>query len=523
MLAKRWVVVSMLVACHSGPPSGGRSSLKGNLDLSGVIGLAIAKQTSHRDVKPLAVDADACVNSNLYTVDATGAMTTTTVTYTPMMGDSPASCNTSMSTENATAIYDTKKYDIITYTPSLAVSCGLRPDGGTCELECNYVVLRKSDGALFCGPMTSIGSLLKGDADVLYTGGGMGGGLVRIDMSTPAPQATDLNPMSTGQMIDDFNGNNANDVLTSGTSAIMTSTTFLRVYKYSGGILNIGNFSASTGELGAQWYNAATDTFYYATSGDGVTPQAIGQTIYQLASGTYAPSLTSHYSISGLSDGGAVVLTTATQSYQVTSDIAGHYELTEMFPSAAGGVCQGLRVGLKTCSSDADCAGTCTNNRCVGGAYAGQNCGGTFPGCTGAVCQVGGAEHELTGVYSIQRALGSGITIFLIGADQAGNNLIDGVDVSQIGETGCSTTTPCGTTFGSGSGPGCCSSPIAPTELLAPGDYSLGTTALSSDGELTFTGVRFSDGASVVGNCTATGCTVLNATAPQVTTLVRIN
>jgi hypothetical protein len=523
MLAKRWMVVSMLVACHSGshtpdggsPGSGGQSSLKGNLDLTGVIGLAIAKQPAHRERAPLADDAGGCVNSNLYTVDANGAMTTTTVTYEPSMGsDMPGSCNTSMTVENATGIYDTKKYDIITYTPALMVSCGTLSDGGACSLECNYVVLRKSDGALFCGPMGgAIGSELKGDGDVLYTGGGMGGGLVRIDMSTMTPQTVDLNPMTTGQMIDDFDANSTNDVLTSGTSSMMTSSTFLRVYKYTGGILNVGNFSAVTGGLQAQWYNAANDTFYYATSPTNGTPPAIGETVYQLAAGTYTPSLVSHYYVSGASSGGAVVLTTATQSYQAASDNAGHSGLTEMFPSAAGNVCQGLGVNLTTCTSDADCKGTCMpgvpNNTCVGGAYNGQNCGPTFPtDCAAPVCQVGGAEHELTGVYSIQRAFGSGI---------------DGVDVTQIGEAACSTTTPCSGFAGGGGGPGCCSSPITPNVLLAPGDYTIATTSLSSDGELTFSGLRFSDGASVVGNCTASTCRVLNATAPQVTTMVRIN
>ena len=48
-------------------------------------------------------------------------------------------------------------------------------------------------------------------------------------------------------------------------------------------------------------------------------------------------------------------------------------------------------------------------------------------------------------------------------------------------------------------------------------------TSLSKNGELTFAGLRNSDGARVVGNCVNGTCSVLNATAPMVTTLQRIN
>ena len=47
--------------------------------------------------------------------------------------------------------------------------------------------------------------------------------------------------------------------------------------------------------------------------------------------------------------------------------------------------------------------------------------------------------------------------------------------------------------------------------------------SLSRTGELTFAGLRNSDGAHVVGNCAAGACSVLNATAPMVTVLQRIN
>ncbi|HTL33779.1 MAG TPA: hypothetical protein VL326_11675, partial [Kofleriaceae bacterium] len=204
------------------------------------------------------------------------------------------------------------------------------------------------------------------------------------------------------------------------------------------------------------------------------------------------------------------------------SDNAGKSGIVEMLPSAAGRVCtaMGSTSGTVTaCTGDADCTGVCSSStsRCVGGVYDGMMCGsGTTIDCT-STCQLGGATHLLNGVYSITKSAGAGTTLFLVGNDMSGNSFVDAVDTTQIGEAACAAT-PSSSLDG-----GCESSPITPTVLLAPGDYSLGPTTLSSSGELTFIGVRFSDGASVVGNCTATACTVLSATAPAVSTLVRIN
>jgi hypothetical protein len=69
----------------------------------------------------------------------------------------------------------------------------------------------------------------------------------------------------------------------------------------------------------------------------------------------------------------------------------------------------------------------------------------------------------------------------------------------------------------------CCSGPITPTTLLAAGDYTITAISLSKTGELTFAGLCNSDGAKVVGDCVGGTCSVLNATAPSVTSLQRIN
>jgi hypothetical protein len=61
------------------------------------------------------------------------------------------------------------------------------------------------------------------------------------------------------------------------------------------------------------------------------------------------------------------------------------------------------------------------------------------------------------------------------------------------------------------------------TTLLPAGAYTVTAISVSRSGELTFAGLRNSDGATVVGTCPGGVCGVLNTTAPAVSALQRIN
>jgi len=117
----------------------------------------------------------------------------------------------------------------------------------------------------------------------------------------------------------------------------------------------------------------------------------------------------------------------------------------------------------------------------------------------------------------VQNAVGTGTQLYLQGTDTAGNGMIVGVDTAAISETACCTAPGCCPDAT------CCSAPITPTVLLAAGAYTVTAISLSSGGELTFAGLRNSDGARVVGNCVGGTCAVINATAPVVSALQRIN
>jgi hypothetical protein len=106
-----------------------------------------------------------------------------------------------------------------------------------------------------------------------------------------------------------------------------------------------------------------------------------------------------------------------------------------------------------------------------------------------------GAEHPVAGITMLKSAVGRAGKVYVQGTDAQGNGAVIRVDV-----------------------PG-----FTQTTLLAPGLYTLNAISLSNNSELTFAGQRNSDGATVLGNCNASGCTVLNATAPAVSSLQRIN
>src|SRR5258708_37592587 len=134
-----------LAACGGGDHGGsGKTVLKADigLDLSHVIGFAIADTTSMR----------ACMPSTLYAVMDDGSMVITTVTeQSGGSGSGSATCTTGMMTERATSIFDTPMYDVIGYSGGFDVT-----NADASHTQCYGVILRKSDGALFC--LTAFGA-----------------------------------------------------------------------------------------------------------------------------------------------------------------------------------------------------------------------------------------------------------------------------------------------------------------------------------------------------------------------------
>lgn len=482
--------------------------LKPSLDLSGVIGFAIVGGTSMRTTGAAPVsapDAGLCTPSTLYALQADGSMQVTTVTET-QSGDAGTQCNTSMQTETASALFDTPKYELIAYSPSLQLSCDMTPTGGMCPM-CPFVVLRKSDGALFCGGTMSAGSQLKrveGEGDVLYI---QDSSFERLDMAANPPTETSVDSMD---FIQTFDVDAANNALTAGNFGE-------RIFKANGGLQNI---STQTSKF--QWYGPDGDFYYFFMSQPGPPDYGTYQLV-QLASGTYAPTTLSFFGNFGLGPDSKYGGSTATQAY-TWATANGTTALVEIRPTAAGGVCNGTQTSAPPvpCTSSTQCSGTCIpngggGNSCSGGTRMGMVCT-TDQDCAD-YCTNGGVAHGLNGIPHVLGMETAGSTIFVVGTDNAGNGLVSTVDAGAITEPTCCSTANC-CPFVPGM---CCSSPLTPTTLLAPGDYSVSAFSLSRAGELTFAGLRNSDGAHVVGNCVTGACSVLNASAPVVTALQRIN
>jgi hypothetical protein len=423
MGSRRWCIrycayCTFLAACGGSGTGGGAggAALKSNLgvDLTSVIGFAIVKvPTTSMRVAPATTDAGTCMASTLYAVMADGTMVQTTVTADPMGG-----CDTSMTTERASAVFDTAKYDIFNYSPPIAA-----PETGDPGHTLISVILRKSDGALFdlgTGDPAGV-SRVRTDASGDQLAVGIDQGLYHIDL-TGSPQSTTLNdPQMSMLSVSTFNVDGTGDILAQlDGSGVQFGA--LRVFKPNGGLDNI----VASGADG-QWFNSADGNFYYGVTQSGPI------TFFQLS-----PAFTSTMvgSANAILLGSDPALVTASQAYAAES--AG--DIVELIGATSG------------------------------------------------------TKHAVPGVALINAAYGADTTLFVQGTDMAGNGTIVSTDVSTF-------------TW---------------TTLLAAGDYTLTASALSKTGELTFAGLRNADGAHVIGNCNPT-CTVLTATAPQVTDLVRIN
>lgn len=400
---------------------GGGLTLKASLDVSHVVGFALSSSgPAASRAWPEANDGGVTASmSTLYAIDDQGNLVITTLTTYSGDGGGADLSTTGMSTSVApNAIYDTPKYVLFSFA-------NLTIDNGNCD----YVILRKSDGALYCLPVPSVNSILDGNArvdsdgaDRLFVNGGTGpgAGLVRADMSGGAPQA-----MPVSDSADNFTVNHDADVLL---TIAFTTPKATRIVKSNGGLQNLLADSSSL-----QWLDPAGHDFFYISS-------AVHRATRQ-ADGSYVDAV-----IGSLPPGQS-----AQRLALVTPTVAYGYAL-----------------------------GPTPSNALV------ELSGPTF-----------GATHAVTGLAAIVDARGAGSSIFVQGTDAAGNGGIVRVDVPAFMQT----------------------------TILPPGDFTLTAISLSAAGELTFAGLRNSDGKHVVGNVAAGASTytILSAAAPTVTTLTRIN
>ena len=485
--AKWWLLCSVLplAACGDdggGPHGGSGSTLKSKIDVSHTIGFAIAMTGSSPRVPGLPPPPADCMPSTLYAVQDDGSMLITTVTETVNEMDASV-CSTNMQLESARAVYDTAKYVVIQYMPNLV----LNDPTGNVARQCGYVVMRKSDGALFCDERMSENTLreIEGPNDKLYFHSP--NMLVRVDMATTPPMETVVDDgMVTGDFIEAMDVDAMDNALVWGGFGV-------RIYKANGGLQNI-----SASQAQCQWLDP-NGSFYYGTSYIQTPNQPARTIISRLSTDTYTPTPVGQM-VSSNSQSPACTIALAAGPQTLAYSL-GAPKLIEVVSATGMGQCwkdTGTPTG--TCTADSDCDGTCTTSTscgggmcCVGGGHPNRPC--SQPSDCAGTCITAGTEHPISGITMLKDAVGLNGKVFVRGTDSAGNGAVIQVDV-----------------------PG-----FAQTTLLAPGVYTLSAISLSANGELTFAGLRNNDGARVIGNCDAGGCTVLNATAPAVSSLVRIN
>ncbi|MGZ3405238.1 MAG: hypothetical protein ACXVAN_02260 [Polyangia bacterium] len=424
------VAVSAIAGCGNhnnngnNDGGGGSATLKSNigLDLAHVVGFAISGGGPAASRAWANVDGGpGPTTSTLYAVDDHGNLVVTSV-VTDTVGDGGTS-STSTSVK-PTGIFDTARYVYFTFE-NLQVATG-----GSCQ-----VILRKSDGALFCLPLPDNGTRVQSDgADRLFVdphssaSGGSLGGLVRVDMSGATPQAVSINDSFTS----DFTVNSDADAMV---SLGDNTTRTVRVLKLNGGLQNL----LADGSL-LEWLGPNGHDFNFVSYG--TTPGFdVHQSIRQ-ADGSFVDSTVGHLSTS---------FNYVWQLSLVTTSVA--YGWSKQ-PTGSSGIVELSGAAL-------------------------------------------GTVHPVTGLTSIVDTRGAGNSIFVQGTDAAGNGGIVRLDVPAFTQTA----------------------------ILPPGDFSLTAISLSKSGELTFAGLRNSDGTHVVGSVAAGAgtYTISDAAAPIVTTLQRIN
>jgi hypothetical protein len=296
-----------------------------DVDLAHVIGFAIADTPSPR-LAPAAEDAGTCNPSTLYAVEDSGALVVTTVTETVTDDDAGTTqCNTSMMTERATKVIDTPKYVVIDYFP-------FQVGGGDAGMTtCGGVILRKSDGALFC--LTDSALDVKADStdNNLLVAGAIsetaGMLLTRLNMALMPPTATPVIDATLNVHFPHFDANSDGDALVP--FSMVGPPNALRVYKVAGGLQNI----LAQGEE-CQW--AHDHDFFYAYHDMTLSNPPLD--VYQLArqgDGSFMASKVGSMTNLPFCQ---VALVTPTQTYAFNwgSGGAPQNEIVELIGSSAG-------------------------------------------------------------------------------------------------------------------------------------------------------------------------------------------
>lgn len=487
--------------------------LKPSLDLSGVVGFAIAGSANAPEA--------GCAPSTLLALGSDGSATTISVTDGVEMGSGGTTCDTSSRPETASAVFNTPNYVVINYQPALQLDCSSIGSGGGCT-TCPFVVARKSDGVLVCGnpsagsAATALGTIqqVQGDADLLFLLTTAPSVLAQIDMTMKPPTLTIIdNEQQTGDTITAFNVDQTNDVLLAGNFGE-------RVYGSDGSSSDINTIAATD-----QWIGTDGD-FYYLYNNGSSSPN--GEVVSQLFPVSYLPTVVGNYPSTGATSGGISLVTPTQNAMQVyawetngTSNA-----IVELMASMADGLCFSSGAqgpAPKGCTYESGCTGTCLNVgggtfECGGGWYVGSACT-SDENCNAVSCSIGGVQHLVSGanIASITNGVGFNNDIYLQATDPTGNGMLLDVPVSSINDTACCTTANC-CPFG-----GCCSSPAPATTLLAAGAYTQTIVSMSSFGDLSFAALRTSDSAHVIGHCARGVCTVLNPSAPAIVALQRID
>jgi hypothetical protein len=246
-LVQGWAGITIFVlfaGCGEGPRSA--PALKPNigLDLSHIVGFAISAPIARRIWSASAPDG--ATTQTLYAIDDKGNLVVTTVTtFDPNMS------TTTTSSEQPLGMWNTTKYVLFAYSGVMTAG----PQG----VQCPGVLLRKSDGALFCytesleASQAIVGD--DGSGDILYVV--TNAGLVRID-AADTPRATVLlDAMAAGEAPTSLNVNLDADALAVVNRPMMPG---LRIYKQGGGLQNI-----TTETTMCRW-TQDHDFFYAVTS-----------------------------------------------------------------------------------------------------------------------------------------------------------------------------------------------------------------------------------------------------------------
>lgn len=163
-----------------------------------------------------------------------------------------------MGTATPAAIYDTATYEVFAFQNNLTIG----PENAT--KQCNGVIMRKADGALYCyegGVFDHAGSLARenpvqsngGDLLFLFGGGPDGTGSVqRLDMASEPPSVV---AALSEEATHDFSASLDGDLLVNLDRNPVQQT---RIYKASGGLQNL---VASRSDV--QWLDAGGHAFYY--------------------------------------------------------------------------------------------------------------------------------------------------------------------------------------------------------------------------------------------------------------------